>query len=146
MKILGALFIITSSVLSSYFYEKRLSYVINELKEIEKFVSYISNQIEYFSLSLNEIYRRYGSDCKTLSLLAEKKRIDYLGDDIEEALFQCFDKLGTGFKDEELKRLLVLNNFISAKIHELESAYKERTRVFRTIAFFVGFSVVILLV
>ena len=146
MKILGALFIITSSVLSSYFYEKRLSYVINELKEIENFVSYISNQIEYFSLSLNEIYRRYGSESKTLSLLAEKKRIDYLGDDIEEALFQCFDKLGTGFKDEELKRLLVLNNFITAKIQDLESAYKERTRVFRTIAFFVGFSVVILLV
>ncbi len=146
MKIVGALFIIISSVFASYTYEKREKSLILELKEIKRFANFIRIQIEHFSLSLNEIFAKYDTVNETLMLLMQGERVSHLGKDVEQELFECFSTLGTAFKSDEVKRLTVLIDYLEIKIQEHENEYKEKTKVFRTVALFIGFSVVILLV
>ena len=146
MKIIGGLLIVLATVASIYYYERRLRFLLSELKEIKKFIEFISTRIEHLSLSLKDIYSLYEMKSKVLRSLVQKERISSFGKETEDELYSCFYSLGTGFKSDEINRLEILKTHLEKKISEFEKTYKEKVRVFRAVAFFVGLSIVILLI
>ena len=146
MKIIGCLFIITASILASYLYEKRLKYQSTQLKEISKFVSYIKTQIEFFSLSLNEIYIKFNSNNDLINKLISKEPIDLFDKQIGDELSNTFLYLGNGFKQEQITKLEYIQAFLEEKIKDLDKNYAQKTKVFRAMSLFIGCCIVILLV
>lgn len=146
MKILGSLLIIFASILTSFFYEKRLKNQLEQLKDISKFIEYVKNQIEFFSLSLHEIYKKYNSNNKAIDKLISKEALDLFDKQIEDELNSTFSNLGSGFKKEQIKKLEYLDKYINEKIKEFNENYIQKTKVFRAMSLFLGCCVVILLV
>ena len=60
MKIIGSFLIIISSIIASYIYEKQQKEKIESLKNLDKFIIYIKQQIEYFNYPLDIIYPNCG--------------------------------------------------------------------------------------
>lgn len=146
MKIIGSILIIISSIIASYFYEKRLKHQLYQLKEIDQFTIFIKTQIEYFSLSLNEIYTKFNSKSEIIDKLISKKELNSFDEQIEDELFNTFRTLGNGFKEEQIKKLEYLHTFLDKKINEIEENYAQKTKVFRAMSIFIGCCTVILLV
>ena len=146
MKIIGSVLIIFSSVTVSFYYEKHLKEQIKSLKAILDFVEYIKNQIQFFSLPLNDIYARYGSDNPYINKLKRGETVEGLDTETQDELYNCFSALGRGFKDEQIQRLEYTNFKIKAKIETFEKEYSQKNKVFRAIAIFIGCCTVILLV
>lgn len=146
MKILGSVLIILSSVIASYFYECNLKSQVQGLKEIDKLVLFIKAQIEYFSLSLNEIYEKYNSKNEIIKKLISKCKLNFFEKEIEDELSNTFDKLGNGFKNEQIKNLEYLHTFLDKKITEFNENYTQKAKVFRALSIFIGCCAVILLV
>ena len=59
MKLFGSIMIILASIISSALYEKKLKQEINDIEELIRFTGYIKNQIEYFSLPVDKIFKNY---------------------------------------------------------------------------------------
>ena len=76
MKIIGSILIVLSSIIASHFYESNLKHQLAQLKDINKFIVFIKSQIEYFSLSLNEIYLKFNSKNEQINKLINKKRLN----------------------------------------------------------------------
>ncbi len=146
MKILGSLLIIISSIIASYLYEKQLKNQLLQFKEIERFVFFIKTQIEYFSLSLNEIYAKFNSKSELIDKLISKEKLYSFDEQTEDELKNAFENLGNGFKEEQIKNLEYLHAFLGNKIKETNENYAKKTKVFRAMSIFIGCCTVILLV
>ena len=146
MKIIGSIFIITSSIIASYFYEKRLKNQIFQLKEINQFVFFIKIQIEHFSLSLKEIYTKFNSKNEIIGKIISKENLNLFDEQLEDELSIIFEKLGSGFKEEQINNLEYLQTILDKKIKENDENYAKKTKVFRAMSVFLGCCAVILLV
>lgn len=146
MKIIGSLLIIIASIVTSFFYENKLKNQSVQLKEINKFIVHIKNNIEFFSLSLNDIYKKYNSNNELIYMLISKKQLDFFDSEIEDELTNTFSGLGCGFKDEQIKKLEYLHTFLNEKIKDFDENYTKKTKVFRAMSLFLGCCAIILLV
>jgi len=149
MKLFGSIMIILASIISSALYEKKLKQEINDIEELIRFTGYIKNQIEYFSLPVDKIFKNYNKSQFINHLIANKqsclsdnipnKNIEY-----ETKLF--LNNLGKGFKKEQLA---LCNYFIqkleSAK-NELQTEFSKKTKIYRSLSLFAGIACVILIV
>ena len=146
MKIAGSILIILSSITVTFFYEKRLKEQINTLKLLFDFFEYVKNQIEYFSLPLNDIYSKYTSSNSCISDIINGKKVDCLSDEINSNILNLMSVLGKGFKGEQIKNLEYVNVCLDKEIKKYEKEYNQKVKVFRAMALFVGCCTVILLV
>ena len=141
MKIIGSFLIIISSIIASYIYEKQQKEKIESLKNLDKFIIYIKQQIEYFNYPLDIIYSKFNNK-NTVSLTVQPNFESELNKDIKD----CFSQLGKGFKSEQIKSLEYLHSKINIKLLNLEKSYIEKVKVFRAISLFIGCCTAILLV
>ena len=105
MKIIGSIFILISSIIASYYYEKTLKARIQKCEEIIDFISYIKTQIEYFSTPINIIYEKYDKKVEMITFLIEKKNCKILGNETDRKIFNFFDSIGKGFKKLQTESL-----------------------------------------
>ena len=146
MKIIGSILIIVASVTISFHYEKQQKAKITLLKSILNFIEYLKNQIEFFSLPLDVIYRKYSSQNEYLTALTRGEVLFPCTERIKDELLNCFGSIGTGYKSEEIKKLEYLAMKISDEITYEEKEISQKIKVFRAISLFIGCSTVILLV
>ena len=146
MKITGSILIIIASITVSFFYEKQKKELLLQLKSVASFIDYIKCQISYFSKPLSEIYENYKKQSVELSLLIKGEVTFPFSKELKDELYTCFLGLGTGYKEEEIKKL----NYVALKINEEitknENELPKKIKVFRATSIFVGCSTVILLV
>ena len=141
MKIIGSFLIIISSIIASYIYEKQQKEKIESLKNLDKFIVYMKQQIEYFNYPLDIIYSKFNNK-NIVSLTVQPNFESELNKDIKD----CFSQLGKGFKSEQIKSLEYLHSKINIKLLDLEKSYIEKVRVFRALSLFIGCCTAILLV
>lgn len=146
MKIIGSILILISAVTISYYYERWQRQSINNQKNICKFLEFIKNQIEFFSMPLLNIYEKYKDKNDCINLLINGKFEEITPSYVQNELKDCFSQLGTSYKDEQIKILnCTIENF-KDKIKSSEKNYEQKIKVFRAISLFIGCSAVILLV
>ena len=146
MKVVGSVIILISSVISSYIYERHRKEEITDLKELLKLCHYIKNQILYFSYPLKEIYKNYKTENKFIISLINGDDYFIFDNDIRNKIHSCFVNLGKGYKNEQINSLDCLITEIERTKEQAESVISQKTRVFRSVSFFVGCCVIILLV
>ncbi len=146
MKIVGSILIILSSITVTFFYEKKLKEQINTLKLFIEFFEHVKNQIEYFSLPLNEIYDKYTSSNSCILDIIHGKRIECLDEEINNDILNLMSLLGKGLKGEQIKNLEYINICLDKEIKQYEKEYNQKVKVFRAMALFIGCCTVILLV
>ena len=146
MKIAGSVLIIISAITVTFIYEKRLKEQISTLKNIIDFFEYVKNQIEYFSLPLNEIYSKYETTNSYISDLIIKRKINCFSQELNSDISNIVAELGKGFKDEQINSLNYILTCLDKEIKKYEKEYSQKVKVFRAIALFIGCCTVILLV
>lgn len=148
MKILGCALIFVSSLLCSYFYEKNIKKKIDTLEELVDLISLIKNKIEYFSEPINKIFLEYNTKNTFIKNLLESKEtaITYFDQEIQKQVSRFFSEIGNGYKKEQIAlcdyNIQLLNN----KLTKIKNEYPNKIKIFRSIALFVGISIIILLV
>lgn len=149
MKILGSLFILIASISSCVVYERSEKSKISSTKEICELIRYIKSQIEYFSTPISKIFASYAEKSPLLSELCEK-RLDLakksLDKDDFKTVSEFFTTLGKGLRDEELALCSYTLETLENSIAKKEKDYPDKIKVFRAMALFFGFCVVILLI
>ena len=105
MKIIGSIFIIFASIVSSYYYEKKLKVEISNLENLCSFIMFTKNRIEYFSIPIKQIINDYSE--KTPFLYDLINRFDngdlkFLEASTKNDIFDFFNSIGKGFKKEQL--------------------------------------------
>ncbi len=149
MKIIGALLILCASICSCVFYEKNEKSKISSAIKACDFIKYIKTQIEYFSTPINKIIASYEDksplieDLSTKSFSVAKRLLDR-GD--FKLVFDFFSSLGKGLKDEELSLCSYTIEELQKCIEKKEKDYPDKIKVFRAMALFFGFCVIILLI
>lgn len=148
MKILGCALIFVSSLLCSYFYEKNIKKKIDTLEELVDLISLIKNKIEYFSEPINKIFLEYNTKNTFIKNLLESKEtaVTYFDQEIQKQVSRFFSEIGNGYKKEQIAlcdyNIQLLNN----KLTKIKNEYPNKIKIFRSIALFVGISIIILLV
>lgn len=149
MKIAGALLILCASICSCVFYEKTEKSKISSANEICNFIKHIRAQIEYFSTPISKIFSSYDEKTPLIKDLCDKsfsgsKRLLEKGD--YKLVFDFFSSLGKGLKDEELSLCSYTIDELQKSIDKKEKDYPDKIKVFRAMALFFGFCVIILLI
>ena len=146
MKIIGGLFILLSSIISSYAYEKSLKQEISRLSEIEKFLTHIKVQIEYFSSSLPDIYSSFGEKTDYILSAIENKSVSGVPKDIKDKINRCLNTLGSGYKKEQLAILNLTVEEVNRTLNYVKENLPNKLKATRATSLFVGLSIVILLI
>lgn len=149
MKILGAFLILIASICSCVIYEKNEKCKISSAKEICEFIRYIRSQIEHFSTPINKIFASYTEKSVLVDHLC-KKELDLAKKSLEKDDFKTvsdfFNSLGKGLKDDEASLCSYSIETLENSISKKEKDYPNKIKVFRAMALFFGFCVVILLI
>lgn len=149
IKIIGATFILCASVCSCYFYERKQKARLQELISVYEFIKYIKTQIEHFSTPIKKIYSSYESESESVEVI---KNGDYktLGSLLEKdeykLIYEFFSRLGAGLKGEELSLCGYTLEELEAILKKRREDYPNKIKVFRAMALFIGFCVIILLI
>ena len=147
MKLTGSILIIIAAIIISFFYEKQQQEKIMRLKAVLHLIDYIKNQISYFSRPVKDIYMNYKLQNDDMSALISGNVTDLpFCQDLKDELYACFSSLGSGYKDEEIKKLEYVALKLSKEISKAEKELPQKIKVFRAISIFISCSVVILLV
>ena len=114
---------------------------------VKDFTEFIKNQIEYFSLPLNEIYSRYTfKNSLSVTNIIEQKDVTSFSNEINQEINATFIGLGIGFKKEQLMHLEYLNKRLTSEIEKCEREYAQKVKIFRALSIFTGCCAVILFV
>ena len=146
MKIIGSFLIIFVSLASSYYYEKHQKEKQRELHSICEFLEFIKSHITHFSAPLDKIFDSYQDKNHYIVALLSHEQLKCISESLNAVFLKCFNSLGKGYKDEQIKLLDFTINEALKELSDLEKDYKQKTRVFRSMAIFIGCSIVILLV
>lgn len=149
MKLLGCIFIIFASIISSYFYEKNLKDNINHTEALYDLIKHIMSHIEFFSTSIGDILKSYPSDNEFIKILVNKKELSdfsFLEDSISNDIKCFFSKLGKGFKKEQLALCEYTLKQLEGTKNKMKLEFAKKTKVFRSLSLFFGIGCVILLV
>ncbi|MBR2943513.1 MAG: hypothetical protein IKC16_00315 [Clostridia bacterium] len=144
MKILGGLLILLSSIVCTYYYESHLKDKVNKYNELISFISHISNQIEYFSCPLEQIYEKYTKKTPFISSLIIKKCS--FDKKVDKLVINFFQTIGQGFKKEQLKLCSYTINELESSLSSLKLLLPNKIKVFRSMSLFVGICTIILVV
>ena len=149
MKILGAILILTASIFACTVYEKSEKSKIASAKQICAFIKYIKAQIEYFSTPVGKIFASYGEKTPLIERVCEKdfnmvKKL--LDKDDFKLVFEFFEGLGKGLRVEEAALCSYTIKELEENIAKKEKDYPDKIKVFRAMALFFGFCIVILLI
>lgn len=144
MKILGGLLILLSSIVCTYYYESHLKDKVNKYSELISFISHISNQIEYFSCPLEQIYEKYTKKTPFISSLIIKKCS--FDKKVDKLVINFFQTIGQGFKKEQLKLCSYTINELESSLSSLKLLLPNKIKVFRSMSLFVGICTIILVV
>ena len=149
MKILGAILILFSSIFSCTVYEKSEKSKIASTKQVCAFIKYIKAQIEYFSTPVGKIFASYNEKSPLVERLCEKEfslAKKMLDKDDFKLVFEFFGELGKGLKNEETAMCAYTIEALEGSITKKEKEYPDKIKVFRAMALFFGFCIVILLI
>ena len=105
MKIIGSLLVILSSIISAYYYEVKQREKLTSMKETDRLILFIKNQIEYFSSPLNDIFNKFETKDRQASIIKEKGNVYVFDDSVNREINSLFIGLGKGNKEEEIKSL-----------------------------------------
>jgi hypothetical protein len=144
MKIIGSLIIMLASIICSYLYEKRLKLQVECLERFISFIKYVKSKIEYFSQPTNKIFSSY-SDFEYINS-SINDRFSLLGKNEKALLDDFFQKLGSGYKAEELSLCDYTSNAILETLTEFKSKNPSKIKIFRALSLFFGASVIIFIV
>lgn len=144
MKILGGLLILLSSIVCTYYYESHLKDKVNKYNELISFISHISNQIEYFSCPLEQIYEKYTKKTPFISSLIIKKCS--FDKKVDKLVINFFQTIGQGFKKEQIKLCSYTINELESSLSSLKLLLPNKIKVFRSMSLFVGICTIILVV
>lgn len=144
MKFLGGLLILLSSIVCTYYYESHLKDKVNKYNELISFISHISNQIEYFSCPLEQIYEKYTKKTPFISSLIIKKCS--FDKKVDKLVINFFQTIGQGFKKEQLKLCSYTINELESSLSSLKLLLPNKIKVFRSMSLFVGICTIILVV
>ncbi len=147
MKLLGSLLIIVASVVSSFFYEKKLKLSIKNTDELCKLIVHIKNKIEYFSLAINEIYASYPTENDFISgIFNDIYDFSSLDKDLEDDTKMFFSSIGKGYKKEQLALCDYLINRLTISKEKMKTDFNKKVKIFRSLSLFTGIGMVILLI
>ena len=148
MKIIGCFLIIIASIASSYFYENSLKSNIKILEELIIFIKTVKSKIEYYSLSIDEIFSDYTCKNSFLKQLlnGEFTTIIHLNENIQKDIKNFFSSLGKGYKKEQLSLCDYTINSLESTLNNLKSEFIKKAKIFRSLSLFLGVGIVILLV
>lgn len=148
MKIIGSILIILSSVISSYYYEKSIKENIEKLKILIDLINYIKVNIEYFSISIEEILNEYDTKkhWKKSILKDGKFEIKYIDSTLKKEITSFFLSLGKGYKKEQISLCeYTLKNLICV-YDNLKKENVKKVKIYRSLSLFFGIGLVILLI
>ena len=149
MKILGSVLVIFASIISSYFYEKRLKDDIKNSEALCDFIRYIKSKIEYFSASIDEILSSYPTQNELLKNCIKQRKVcnfSFLESDTENDINIFFAKLGKGFKKEQLALCEYTLRELEKAKEKKENEFAKKSKIFHSLSLFFGIGCVILLV
>ena len=147
MKIVGCIFVLLSSILCSYYYERALKSKISKCEELISFIIYIKSQIEYFSLPINSIYERYSNKNDFVNeIISNEGKIKALDKENDKKIAEFFSNIGKGFKKEQLNLCEYNIELFSHYLDKLKGEYPSKCKVFRSMSLFFGICAIILLV
>ena len=147
MKYIGAIFIMCGCVTLSYLYEKREKNKITYLHKMKDFISYIKSKINFFLTPLNTIFSDYDDEFISNIVKNKFENLDEYYDKNDLEFISCFfTSIGKGIKDEEISLCDYTLANLETSICEAEKDFKNKVKVFRTLAIFCGASVVILII
>lgn len=149
MKIIGCIFIVISSIYSSYLYEKHLKKKIQDAGELYELIIHIKSQIEYFAKPIKDIFNEYNTEneaIKDVLTNKENSNLSFLEGNTREASLSLLSELGKGYKKEQISLCEYTASSLLEYRRSLISDYSRRVRVSRSICLFMGACTIILLV
>lgn len=149
MKLLGSILIIFASVMSSYFYEKRLKDGIRSSEALCELIRYIKNKIEYFSISIDEILKSYPNDNEFINCIINQRElcnICFLEENTAKDVKAFFAKLGKGYKKEQLALCEYTLKELESVKDKMKKEFSKKAKIFHSLSLFFGIGCVILLV
>lgn len=147
LKFLGCLLILLSSVTVGFYMERSYKEKIRFLQEIIDLINYTRNQIEFFSLPINEIYLSFQNRSKHLTdLITGNVNLIYENFRNQEYLHHYFNEIGKGYKSEQIKLCDYTLNEAQKDLNNLNLDLPKKIKIIRSLSLFIGASLVILLV
>ena len=149
MKILGSILILCACISSSLFYEKKQKEKIEALINCCDFIKYIKSQIEFFLLPLDKIYLSYKDKNEYINKFIcgnYDENISIFDKDDFEILKNFFSSIGKGMKKNEISLCEYVISELEKNIEKKKAEYPNKIKVFRIMALFFGFCIVILLI
>ena len=149
MKLLGSILIIFASIISSYFYEKKLKEDIKNSEALYDLIRYIKNKIEYFSISVDDILKSYPNDdefIRDLIYQKEQFNFNFLEKNIANDIKVFFGKLGKGFKREQLSLCDYTLKVLEAERDKMKKEISKKAKAFHALSLFFGIGCVIFLI
>lgn len=149
MKLIGSVFIIFASVVSSYFYEKTLKENMKNTDELYDLINYIKINIEYFSTPINEILISYSYNSIFIQELIGKsnlKVLNFLDSNTKSNLNSFFNELGKGYKKEQIALCEYNLKILDALREKMKMEFSNKSKLFRSLSLFSGIGCVILLI
>ena len=149
MKIIGSIFIIFASIVSSYYYEKKLKNNIANLENLCNFIVFAKNRIKYFSTPIKQIIDDYPEKTAFLSCLFngnDNCSLNFLEASIRNDIFNFFNSIGRGFKNEQLDLCDYTISSIESAKNMLKEEFSKKTKIFRSLSLFAGLGCIILII
>lgn len=147
MKIIGCGLILIASLVCAFYYEKRIKDKLSRYNELISFISYIKNQIEYFSYPINEIFTKYQDSSPFInSIIDNNLDTKYLTSEEATQINDFIASLGKGYKKEQIALCEYNISFFNVSLEKTKYEAPKKIKVFRSMSLFVGICSIILLV
>lgn len=148
MKLIGSIFIILASIFSSYYYENKLKCNINKIESLIDLVKYIKTRIEYYSMTLEEILRKYGNKnpWKDALLNSTLIGVNNLNENTKNDILSFISAIGKGYKKEQLSLCEYTINSLNNELEKMKAEFTKKSKIYRSLSIFFGVGLVILIV
>lgn len=149
MKIIGTILILFASVCACVLYERKEKQKISSAIEACDFIKYIRAQIEYFSCPIDKIFNSYEPKGTLIEALISGKHEEasrLLSKEDFKIINTFFLSLGKGLKNEELSLCSYSLSELERSIEKKKSEYPSKVKVFRAMALFCAFCIIIMLI
>lgn len=156
-KIFGATLIVSSSLYFSMLKITSVKRRIAELSAFRDMIGFIHDNIEHFTMPLPEIFSEYRNSYLENSGLIERIRkygiaeslSDYsfsISNDERDILIGFADKLGNGYRNEELNLCKYTDGKLAAAEDRMLSELKNVQKLYITIPLMLALSVILILI
>ena len=156
LRLLGSALLLLSAALAAKYMNKRAEARVTELGGFLRLIREIRLEVDSFSLPISKIFERidkdifiacgYEGDLPPSSLEELCSAIEFKGERCQKLMFGLATDFGSGYRDEELRRLSYYEKELSDELQRLSGELPSKKKINLTLCISAAIAIVILMI